>query len=378
MKKLLLILVLTFTLNAAFSQSIAVSMINTYKVKVDPSTASAFVRLELIKLGKYSVLDRFDMAEVSDPEKYDECFAKTCLTEYGRLLKVDYLVSGSIDKISNKIVVSLKLLDIKSGELIKNATHEFNDQEAEMQRMVGIVVKKLHAQESDPELVRQLSFNNEVITSSNRNTLRNSGPRIGVAYAYGTLGEFLTRNESYGGFDIFPVVSVLGYQFEAQYVGTENFSALFEFVPLVLGLEQGKFIPTIGILNGFRFGKAGWEIAFGPSFGLSKTSTGFFDTNDDGSGNNQGAFGELGRYWTQAGLEADGQDPEGYIEEGYHLEKHLDSGGDLVVSTRWVIAFGRTFTSGALNVPVNIFHSSQKGGGMFGVSVGFNVTRSKK
>lgn len=375
MKKLLLILVLTFTLNVSFGQSIAVSMINTYKVKADPSTASAFVRLELIKLGKYSVLDRFDMAEVSDPEKYDECFAKTCLTEYGRLLKVDYLVSGSIDKISNKIVVSLKLLDIKTGELIKNATHEFTDQEEELQRMVGIVVKKLYGLESDPELVRQLSFNNEVITTSNRNTIKNSGPRIGMAFAHGTLAEFMTRNEAYGGFGIFPLVSALGYQFEVQYVGTENFSALFEFIPMVLGLEQGKFIPTIGVLNGFRFGKAGWEIGFGPAFGLSKTSTGFFDGNDV---NGAGEFGEKGRYWTTSDLESEGFDPDAYLEKGYHLEKHLDSRGDVVFSTRWIIAVGRTFTSGALNVPVNLYHSSQKGGGMIGLSVGFNVTRSKK
>jgi len=41
------------------------------------------------------------------------------------------------------------------------------------------------------------------------------------------------------------------------------------------------------------------------------------------------------------------------------------------------MAVGRTFQSGALNIPVNIYYSSQKGGGMAGISLGFNVTRKK-
>jgi hypothetical protein len=44
----------------------------------------------------------------------------------------------------------------------------------------------------------------------------------------------------------------------------------------------------------------------------------------------------------------------------------------------FVFAFGRTFRAGALNIPVNLFYSSQKGGGMAGINVGFNVQKSKR
>jgi hypothetical protein len=44
----------------------------------------------------------------------------------------------------------------------------------------------------------------------------------------------------------------------------------------------------------------------------------------------------------------------------------------------FIFAVGRTFRAGALNIPVNVFYSSKKGGGMAGVSVGFNVMKSKK
>ncbi|OIQ27012.1 MAG: hypothetical protein BM555_06300 [Crocinitomix sp. MedPE-SWsnd] len=358
---------MVLTTGLSFGQSIAVANINTYKVYADPASAATLVRLELFKIRKYSILDQFDMAEIANPDKYDDCYAKGCLLEFGEELNVDFVISGSIDKISDKIVVNLKLIDVNAKEAIKTATHEFANQEEELQRMVGIVVKKLHGLPSDQDLVKRLSFNNEVITSSKYSRVNNSGPRIGMAYAYGTLGEYMTRAENQGGADIVPIVSAIGYQFEAQYVGTENFSALFEFIPQFIGLEQGQMIPSLSILNGFRFGKAGWEFAFGPSFGLTKTSTGFFDS--------EGIYGSKDAYFS----ENDADFPSTtYLEDGYRLEEHIDKRGDTKFSTRWIVGFGRTFNSGALNIPVNIFHSSQKGGGMIGVSVGFNITRSKK
>jgi hypothetical protein len=44
----------------------------------------------------------------------------------------------------------------------------------------------------------------------------------------------------------------------------------------------------------------------------------------------------------------------------------------------FVFAVGRTFRAGSLNIPVNAFYSSQKGGGMVGLNVGFNVQKSKR
>ncbi|MBK6526803.1 MAG: hypothetical protein IPG07_15360 [Crocinitomicaceae bacterium] len=42
------------------------------------------------------------------------------------------------------------------------------------------------------------------------------------------------------------------------------------------------------------------------------------------------------------------------------------------------MAFGRTFRSGALNIPVNIYYSSNKFGGVIGASIGFNVNKRIK
>lgn len=353
--------------HTAYQQTVFVGPINTYNIRANSKIASKMVRTEVVYTNKYIVLDEFDMNEVNSNANYDSCFSKKCLVEFGQKLEADYAISGSIDKIGAKIMISLKMIDVRSGSLKKNVSDEFDDQEYELQRMIGIMIAKLCELEVDMVLYEKLKFKNEPIISNNVGKINNSGPRMGIAYAHGINGEFLTRSEDQGGLDMAPVMSNLGYQFEIQYVGTENFSSLIEIIPSLNGLEQGKFLPSFTFMNGFRFGQGGWEFAFGPSFGVKKTSMGFFD--------NKGVFGDPGKYLRLRDIE------NGTIEEieaeGYTLEENLDNRGDLKISTRWVMAFGRTFKSGALNIPVNAYWSTNRGGGILGLSVGFNITRSK-
>lgn len=370
--KITLFTLLLFGSHQLTAASIGVGPVKTFGLFAEPELATTLTRLELIKLNKYQVLDRFDMREANGQQDYSECYGRSCLIAYGKELQVDFMLSGNIDALGNKIVVTLKLIDIAQEKVVKTQTAEFDNQEDELQRMVGIVLQEMHGIEPDPIIKKQLSFRNEVIVSNNVGKVKNSGPRMGMAYTVGTLNEFTTRSEEYGGLDIAPFVSNLGYQFEGQYVGTANFSALFEGLINFTALEQGKFIPSFSLLNGFRFGKQGWEFAFGPSFGFSKTSVGFWTEES------KNLFGEdAPRYWTQSEFEQSEYSVNGIRSYGYDYTRNLDNRGRLDFSTRWIMAFGRTFRSGALNIPVNVFYSNQKGGGMLGFSLGFNVTRKK-
>jgi hypothetical protein len=132
------------------------------------------------------------------------------------------------------------------------------------------------------------------------------------------------------------------------------------------------------LLNGFRFGKANWEFAFGPRFGISSTSQGFFDTKKLYS-DDERYFSESD--WTSYVLE-NNNDPSNPTldinDPGYGFEKNFDRRGSKALATTFLIAFGRTFQAGALNIPVNLFYSSQKGGGYIGINMGFNVQKSKQ
>ncbi len=401
MKKAILILTVSFTslfsqtCNSQTNSSIAVSNPSVQGMFITQKLASKLMNIELTKLNLYKVYDEFDMAEItgSRPDFTTNCFGLNCLTNLGTELKVDYIMFGSFDKIGNKIVITIKIIDIKNKTIYKTIFKEFDNQEAELQRMIEIELREMHELINTKETLEQLSFKNEVITSNNLGRINNSGPRIGYAFLTGSLAEFSTRSTKQGGLDIAPSISMIGYQFEKQYVGTENFSALFETIINISGLEQSRFMPSVAFMNGFRFGRSGWEFAFGPSLGLKKSSIGFFDIeNTYGDGNNA--------YWSDERYAK--FDNENYINANpfnsttqweeyqqynntyklnpskYSSEENFDNNGKTNISTRFVFGIGRTFRTGALNIPVNIFYSSVKKGSMIGISVGFNVLKKKE
>lgn len=394
MKKWILIsAVLITSINFSTAQSsgsnastIAVAKPYVNNLSSAAESVAKMMRLELIKLNIYKVYDEFDMNEIikADEVFQKECFGQSCLTKMGEALKTDYILFGSFDQLSNRIVVSVKMIDVKNKTLFASKVREFDDQEFELQRMIEIVLKELNSQEVEKEVVTRLEYKNEPITSTNVGRINNSGPRIGTAFLIGSVNEFALRPEDQGGLGIKPVVSMIGYQLEKQYVGTDNFSALVECIVNVSGIEQGQFIPTITVMNGFRFGKAGWEFAFGPGIGLKKTSSGFFD-NDNELGGGYISKSEWDQYADKQFME----DPDYQIDgvyarpdvsevyDHYSFGIFADKRGDVKLNTSFVFALGRTFHAGALNIPVNAFYSSQKGGGMVGLNIGFNVQKSK-
>ena len=99
--------------------------------------------------------------------------------------------------------------------------------------------------------------------------LQLDGPRVGVTMLN---SQYYNRNvnDSLG---VGPIISQFGWQFEWKYFETAGGSAgLFEFIPMIGGLDQGLFIPSANALVGFRTGK-GWEIGCGPN--VSVVGTGF-------------------------------------------------------------------------------------------------------
>lgn len=377
MKKTLLIftmIVFGSVANAQGNSSVAVANPNVEGLYATPSICAKILRLELSKLNKYSVYDTFDMEAVYDEDSSyrNKCLSKSCLVEFGKKLESDYMIAGSFDLLGNKLVITLKMIDVKNGTIYKSGLREFTNQEKELQRMTEIVLKEMLGVLVNTELVDRLKFDNDIITKSNVGKVSNSGPRIGVGVLTGSFYEFANRSETQGGLDIVPAISMIGYQLEAQYVGTGNFSALAEFIFNISGLEQGVFLPTLSILNGFRFGQSGWEFAFGPGFTLSRTSEGFFDRG--------GHYGDADAYISIHDIP--GVDPNQTLNtmagaHNYSVSNFMDTRGVVKPSTMFLMAFGRTFRAGALNIPVNVFYSSRKGGGIAGINVGFNVTKSK-
>jgi hypothetical protein len=204
------------------------------------------------------------------------------------------------------------------------------------------------------KLTEQAEFDN-TINNPGKDRLCLDGPRLGGVYYTGDVASRLIESKASGGFDAIPVMFQFGYQFEKQYLNEGRFQALFEFIPMITGVDQGYFIPSLTLLHGCRDNIKGWEFALGPTINLVTTSKGYYDQNNTW---------QLASTW-------ENNNPAG--KNPYAIQERLDSRGDFTAHTAFVFAIGRTFKSGKMNMPVNIFCVPGRHSSRIGISVGFNA-----
>jgi hypothetical protein len=223
--------------------------------------------------------------------------------------------------------------------------------------MVSIAIKKMYGIPVNEELLIHLTKKNDfenTINNPNKNIVNLSGPRFGYTYSFGNDADILQKSELDGGFEAYPAMFQFGYQFEKQYLNEGNFQALFEFIPMVTGIDQQMIIPSFTFLNGFRNNNSGWEIAIGPT--ISTT------TRLKGAEYN-------GKFYTQSELDVLG------IKD-LQVKSRLDSRGDFAFTSALVLAVGKTIKSGKMNIPLNFYATiPTKDGFRVGLSVGYNSKR---
>ena len=374
MKSKLFILITLFTISlTSFAQVPTAAIVSVYTqgVKISPDMAESLMRIEVTKTGKFNVLDKLDMLEVLNENQIDvsNCFGKKCLTTVGSQAGVDKMITGAIENLGKKIVITVKLLDVKTGNYDKIAIEEFINLDTEVQTMMQITMNKALGIENDPELLNNFVYFNQP-PEAPITYIKNNGPRMGMSFVGGDMGQVLQNPASMGGFDATPIMTQIGYQFEGSYLSAGNFQALIEGLVFLTGIEQNMFNPSLAILNGFRSSKNGWEIGFGPTFRLSKIANGYY-VGDVISNDNW----RLESEW-RVPANLDTTSPwGGYLDNPHESYSRMDSRGVVKLQAGWVWALGKTFHSGYLNIPVNAFLSYNKNGHFIGLSMGFNITK---
>ena len=340
--------------------SITVLNIDTKALNLDPNQMGNMVRIELEKLDTFEVMDRYDVSYVVEKNKLNinNCYGKICLLEVGSIINSDKMFTGNVELIGETIIVNFRLIDVKTGTIEKARVDEYLNLPKELQSMVKISIHRMFNKEVDEPLITYLTKKNTYESSTsnpNQSSVNLSGPRSGCAYFMGEAGARLQAPKSEGGYNSYPLMFQFGYQFEVQYLNEGNYQALFEFLPTVTGFNQNVFIPSLTVMNGFRNNKHGWEIAFGPTFGLINKANGYYDVEQT---------------WH---LESEWADSTS--TNPFKIEKRLDSRGSYELQAGFIIAVGRTFKSGKLNIPVNIYIVPNKEGIRMGASFGFNAKR---
>lgn len=340
--------------------SISVLNIDTKGLGLDPVQMGNMVRIELEKLDTFQVMDRYDVSYVVEKNKLNisNCYGKICLVEIGKTINSDKMFTGSIELIGENIISTFRLIDVKSATIEKTQVNEFLNLPKELQSMVQISINQMFGKLNEQPLLDYVTKKNNFessVNNHNKSTVNLSGPRSGFTYVMGEAGDRLQASRNEGGYNSYPVMFQFGYQFEVQYLNEGNYQALFEFLPAISGFNQNVFLPSVTIMNGFRNNKHGWEIAFGPTFGLINKANGYYDADQN---------------WH---LESDWNDDT--VENPYKIESRIDSRGYFELQAGFVVAAGKTIKSGKLNIPINIYVVPNKDGIRMGASFGFNAKK---
>jgi len=199
--------------------SIAVINIDCKGLAMDMKLMTSLVALELERIDRFEVIDKYDVFSHMKANEIDvnTPYGKTELIRIGKLIKVDKVLSGSVEKFGDKIIVVLRIIDIASATIEKADVMEYLDQEEDIQTMIKISINNILGIPNEPNLVEMLSNFNPPI-SNTQTKINLNGPRIGTYATFGEAGERLRAPLDSGGFDMFMFSAVIGYQHEVQFI----------------------------------------------------------------------------------------------------------------------------------------------------------------
>ena len=341
---------------------LAVLNIDGIGVDISPEQLGIMTRMEVSKLNNFQIMDQYDVRYIFEKNNFspENCYGKICVLEAGKHLESDKMLTGSVESLEETIIITMRLIDVASGNIEKTEVKEFVSIEDKIQTMISLTVKQMFNQEIDKDIENKLTKKyafESTVNYPNVDRLNLSGPRMGFTAFSGKLWDIYRSPKEEGGFDSYPLMFQFGYQFEIKYLNQGDFQALFEFIPIITGLDQGKFIPSISILNGLRSNRTGWEFAFGPILYVNKESSGYYDENGKWY---------LSYEWNNEFPDTPYPGPK---------ENRLDSRGQFAFDSGFVLGIGKTLKSGTLNIPINAFFIPGTDGHRFGLSMGFNASK---
>jgi TolB-like protein len=141
------IIILLLSLSLFSQENIAVLDLDADGVTASEArTLTNKLRGELINTGKFTVIERSEMDDVLKEQGFQStgCTSQECAVEMGQLLGVERMVAGSIGKVGNIYLISLRLIDVGKGNILKNIDEEVEgDISLVLRSGMGKAAKKL-------------------------------------------------------------------------------------------------------------------------------------------------------------------------------------------------------------------------------------------
>jgi len=118
----ILIILLLFC-NVLFSRKINIAVADFDAQNVSQSEAavvSDFLRADLVKIGKYRVVDRQNMALILAEQGFQQtgCTTSECAVEMGKILNVERIIVGKVSKLFGLYYIIADMIDVETGEIL--------------------------------------------------------------------------------------------------------------------------------------------------------------------------------------------------------------------------------------------------------------------
>lgn len=105
---------------------------------------SELIRAELISSGKYTVIERAQMAEILKEQEFQMtgCTDVSCAVKVGKLLSARKILVGSVMQMGTKIIISGRIVDVERG-VGEEAANQDAQSANELDTAVRLFVAKL-------------------------------------------------------------------------------------------------------------------------------------------------------------------------------------------------------------------------------------------
>ncbi len=244
------LLVLFFLPAILFSQSqntIAVMELDGLGIsETESKIITVRLRTSLINTGKYVVLEREKMEDILLEQGFQlsGCTSNECVVEAGQLLGVKQIIAGSVGKIGNIFTITVRIIDVQSGEIIKTATVDCN---CKIETFLTESIKKAaHALTDIKEKVASTKKNTKTVKRNEKTDLGNNG--------------FMSKKSKSHKNSKYIVCLIYGYnntaiEYSNLHLGTSNTKTIDMKGNLVFSLGFGieykhlVVVPTLSLLN---------------------------------------------------------------------------------------------------------------------------------
>ena len=178
-----------------------------------PQKAGDILRLEAEKLNLFEIMDKYDVKYLVEQNNInvDNCFGKICLVAAGKSLGVSTMLTGSIDLYTAGINVTLRLIDVEKGQIVRTVTKEYIREREYLQLMIELAVKELFEVETSlaiVEAIKKKPVVPDLEFEDDLPQLRSDGPRMGFTMLTGNAANILEDPRQKAGMMLRPLCSV--------------------------------------------------------------------------------------------------------------------------------------------------------------------------